>query len=99
MAESIRKFTVECDFKGQSSPFAIYIGSPKSDTHPIHHQDSWLAKERGGNIPNKIKESLQRLHTLSQENGISFSELCAYAITVVSNNDKQSGDKQGDDKQ
>ncbi|MDN5247977.1 MAG: DUF2610 domain-containing protein [Wolbachia endosymbiont of Tyrophagus putrescentiae] len=85
MVESIKKFTVQCDFKGQSSPFAIYIGNPKNDTHPIHHQDSWLAKERGGNIPNNIKDNLQKLYTLSQENGISFSELCAYAITVVSN--------------
>lgn len=96
MTASIKKFTVQCDFKGQISPFAIYIGDPKGDTHPIHHQDSWLAKERGGNIPNKVKESLQKLHKLSQENGISFSELCAYAITIVSNNDKKSDDKQKD---
>lgn len=94
MAESIKKFTVQCDFKGQSSPFAIYIGNPKSDAHPIHHQDSWLVKERGGNIPNKVKESLQKLYKLSQENEVSFSELCAYAITVVSNNDKKSDDKE-----
>lgn len=87
MAEFIKKFTVECDFKGQSSPFAIYIGDPKSDIHPIHHQDSWLTKERGGNIPDKVKESLEKLYKLSQENGISFSELCAYAITVVNNSD------------
>ena len=89
MVESIKKFTVQCDFKGQSSPFAIYIGNPKSDTHPIHHQDSWLAKERGGNIPSKVKESLQKLYTLSKENGIPFSELCAYAITVVSQSGKE----------
>ncbi len=89
MAESIKKFTVQCDFKGQNAPFAVYIGNPKGDTHPIHHQDSWLAKERGGNIPNKVKESLQKLYKLSQENGISFPELCAYAVTVVSNNDKK----------
>ncbi|MFV0948593.1 DUF2610 domain-containing protein [Wolbachia endosymbiont (group B) of Germaria angustata] len=93
MVESIKKFTVQCDFKGQSSPFAIYIGDPKGDTHPIHHQDSWLAKERGGNIPNKVKESLQKLYKLSKENGVSFSELCAYAITVVSNNDKKNNGK------
>lgn len=89
MAESIKKFTVQCDFKGQTSPFAIYIGNPKSDIHPIYHQDSWLSKERGGNIPDKVKESLQKLYKLSQENGISFSELCAYAITVVNNGDKE----------
>ncbi len=90
MAESVKKFTVQCDFNGQSSPFAIYIGNPKSDIHPIYHQDSWLAKERGGNIPMKVKESLQKLHALSQENGVSFTELCAYAITIVSNSDKNS---------
>lgn len=89
MAETIKKFTVECDFKGQSSPFAIYIGDPKSDIHPIYHQDSWLTKERGGMIPDKVKESLEKLYKLSQENGISFSELCAYAITVVNNSDNK----------
>jgi hypothetical protein len=92
MADSIKKFTVQCDFKGQSSPFAIYIGNPKSDTHPIHHQDSWLVKERGGNIPSKVKESLQKLYKLSQETGVSFPELCAYAITIVSN-DKRNDNK------
>ncbi|MDG7056839.1 MAG: DUF2610 domain-containing protein [Wolbachia endosymbiont of Penenirmus auritus] len=92
MADSIKKFTVQCDFKGQSSPFAIYIGNPKSDTHPIHHQDSWLVKERGGNIPSKVKESLQKLYKLSQENGVSFPELCAYAITIV-NSDKKNDNK------
>ncbi|MCA4774588.1 DUF2610 domain-containing protein [Wolbachia endosymbiont of Mansonella ozzardi] len=93
MADSIKKFTVQCDFKGQSSPFAIYIGNPKSDTHPIHHQDSWLVKERGGNIPSKVKESLQKLYKLSQENGVSFPKLCAYAITIVSNDKKNDNKK------
>ncbi|QKX02109.1 DUF2610 domain-containing protein [Wolbachia endosymbiont of Dirofilaria (Dirofilaria) immitis] len=88
MANSIKKFTVQCDFRGQTSPFAIYIGNPKNDTHPIHHQDSWLTKERGGNIPSKVKESLQKLHKLSKENGISLPELCTYAITVINNSDK-----------
>ncbi|MDM8335182.1 DUF2610 domain-containing protein [Wolbachia pipientis] len=94
MVDSIKKFTVQCDFKGQTSPFAIYIGNPKSGTHPIHHQDAWLVKERGGNIPSKVKESLQKLYKLSQENGISFPELCTYAVTVVNNNDKTSDSKE-----
>ncbi|QKX01224.1 DUF2610 domain-containing protein [Wolbachia endosymbiont of Dipetalonema caudispina] len=89
MANSIKKFTVQCNFRGEISSFVIYIGNPKNDTHPIHHQDSWLIKERGGNIPTKIKESLQKLHKLSKENGIPFPELCTYAITVVNNSDKK----------
>ncbi|MGL9732655.1 MAG: DUF2610 domain-containing protein [Wolbachia sp.] len=93
MANSIKKFTVQCDIKGQISPFTIYIGNPKNNTHPIHHQDSWLVKERGGNIPNKIKESLQKLYKLSQKNRISFPELCTYAITIVSNDKKNDNKK------
>ncbi|QKX01923.1 DUF2610 domain-containing protein [Wolbachia endosymbiont of Cruorifilaria tuberocauda] len=88
MSCSIKKFTVQCNFRGQISPFTIYIGNPKSDTHPIYYQDSWLTKERGGNIPSKVKEGLQKLYKLSKENGIPFSELCAYAITVASNSNK-----------
>ncbi|WP_333023356.1 DUF2610 domain-containing protein [Wolbachia endosymbiont of Pentidionis agamae] len=84
MSSSVKKFTVNCDFKGQSLPFVIYIGEPKIDMHPIYHQDSWLSKERGGNIPTKIRKSLDQLYKLSKENNVSFPDLCAYAITVVS---------------
>ncbi|MDG7056107.1 MAG: DUF2610 domain-containing protein [Wolbachia endosymbiont of Meromenopon meropis] len=93
MADFIKKFTVQCNFKGKSLPFAIYIGNPKNNTHPVHYQDSWLIKERGCNIPSRVKESLQKLHKLSQENGISFPELCAYAITIVNSIKGRSNNK------
>ncbi|WFW29649.1 MAG: DUF2610 domain-containing protein [Wolbachia endosymbiont of Menacanthus eurysternus] len=83
MTNFIKKITVQCDFNGQRSPFVIHIGNPRNNTHPIHHQDFWLARERRGSIPNKVKESLQKLYRLSQQNGIPFSELCAYAINIL----------------
>lgn len=82
LPDFIKKFTIPCDFGNQSAPFSIYIGEPKPDVHPIYHQDSWLSKERGGSIPTKIKDSLAKLYDLAQKNGVSFSDLCVYAITV-----------------
>ncbi len=86
-SDFIKKFTVPCDFGNQSLPFTIYIGEPKPDVHPVYHQDGWLVKERGGSIPNKVKNSLEKLYNLAQENGISFSDLCVYALTVSTHSD------------
>ncbi|CAI27783.1 hypothetical protein EHRUM1_03190 [Ehrlichia ruminantium] len=91
----VKKFIVPCNFNGQNSPFAIYIGEPKPENHPIQHQDNWLAKERGGNIPEKIKDSLSKLYALAQKNGICFADLCVYALTVATHkNNKNSSDNQ-----
>ncbi|QXK92054.1 DUF2610 domain-containing protein [Neoehrlichia mikurensis] len=79
----IKKFMIPCEFGGQTSQFTIYIGEPKVELHPIHHQSHWLAKERGGNIPEKIINSLERLYELSKKNGICFADLCVYALKIV----------------
>ena len=76
----IKKFTVPCDFGGQKSPFTIYIGDPEPNHHPLHHQSTWLSKERGGNIPAEVMDSIQKLQKLAEENGVSFEDLCVYAL-------------------
>ncbi|WP_339045617.1 DUF2610 domain-containing protein [Candidatus Mesenet endosymbiont of Agriotes lineatus] len=95
LPDFIKKFTVPCDFGNQSVPFSIYIGEPKPDVHPIYHQDSWLARERGGNIPTKIKNSLEKLYDLAQKNGVLFSDLCVYAITVSKHDNTKPNDSSG----
>lgn len=72
----IKKFIVPCDFNGQSSPFAIYIGEPKPENHPVQHQDNWLSKERGGTIPEKIKDSLSKLYALAQKWYLFCRSMC-----------------------
>ncbi|MEH0831463.1 DUF2610 domain-containing protein [Anaplasma bovis] len=82
----IKKFLVPCEFTGgKVSQFAIYVGEPKPDSHPVQHQNSWLSKERGGIIPEKVRNSLEKLHDLSKKNGICFADLCVYALNVVQN--------------
>ncbi len=76
----MKKFSVPCDFGGTKSPFTIYVGAPKDDHHPLHFQADWLSKERGGTIPQEVMDSLSRLKELSDKNGVSFEDLCVYAL-------------------
>lgn len=83
----LKKFTIACDFGGTKSPFNIYVGEPRADKHPLQHQSSWLWRERGGNIPPEVMDSLQKLMGIATENNVSFEELCVHAL----------GDKPGGD--
>ena len=76
----MKKFTIPCDFGGQKAPFNIYVGEPESSKHPLQNQAHWLSSERGGNIPAEVMESFQKLFDISKENGVSFEELCVYAL-------------------
>ncbi|MBP9791838.1 MAG: DUF2610 domain-containing protein [Rickettsiales bacterium] len=76
----MKKLTVPCDFNGVKSPFTIYVGSPKDDHHPIHFQSDWLSKERGGNVPQEVMDSLSQLRDIATKNGVSFEDLCVYAL-------------------
>lgn len=81
----MKKFTIPCDFGGQKAPFAIYVGEPSDDFHPLHFQQQWLKSERGGAIPQEVMDSFQKLHKISKENEVSFDELCMYALGQGSN--------------
>jgi hypothetical protein len=76
----MKKFTINCNFQGQMSPFAIYLGTPEGTHHPLHFQSDWLGKERGGSIPPPIMEAITKLQNLAIKNNVSFEELCVYAL-------------------
>jgi len=76
----MKKFTINCDFGGQMSPFAIYIGKPEGAHHPLHFQADWLSKARGGMIPGEVMEAVTQLQELAEKNGVSLEELCVYAL-------------------
>jgi hypothetical protein len=76
----MKKFTINCDFGGQMSPFTICVGEPESGHHPLHFQADWLSKERGGTIPSQVMDAIQKLKDLSVSNGVSLEELCVYAL-------------------
>ncbi|WP_158859130.1 DUF2610 domain-containing protein [Lunatibacter salilacus] len=79
----MKKFTIPCHFGNKRAPFDVYIGNSKGGTHPLHYQSSWLRKIRGGEIPKEVMESFEKLLALSEKNGVSFEELCVYALEAA----------------
>ena len=76
----MKKFTINCDFGGQLSPFTIFIGKPEHSHHPLHFQADWLSKQRGGMIPADVMDAVSQLQELAEKNGVSLEELCVYAL-------------------
>ena len=94
----MKKFTIPCDFGGVKAPFNIYVGEPAPDaTHPLQHQANWLSVERGGTIPPEVMDSFQKLWAISKENGVSFEELCVYALGTASGGTVTSATESGSD--
>jgi hypothetical protein len=89
----MKRFSVPCDFGGKRSPFHVYIGEPNPKNHPLHFQADWLSKERGGTIPSEVMESFEKLHKISIEQGVSFEELCVYALGAASEENAKKAEK------
>ena len=88
----MKKFSIPCDFNGQKSPFTIYVGNPRHDHHPIFFQSDWLSKERGGTVPQEVMDSLAKLKDLSEKNGVSFEDLCVYALGAAQQEEAEKGE-------
>jgi len=80
----MKKFTIPCQFGDVKAPFNIYIGEPIRDAHPLEQQAAWLLRERGGVIPPEVMDSFKKLQDIAIENGVSFEELCVYALGTAS---------------
>lgn len=87
----MKKFTIPCDFGGQTSPFEVYIGSPHPRKHPLHFQAAWLLRERGGVVPSDVMDSFQKLRGLATKNNVSFEELCVYALEAANKDKSKKG--------
>jgi hypothetical protein len=71
-------------FNGVKHPFHVYIGNPHPKKHPLQFQAWWLSSERGGTIPQDVMDSFEKLFKISQENNVSFEDLCVYALGTAS---------------
>lgn len=89
----MKKFTVPCDFGGQKSPFTIYVGDPEVKHHPLHFQANWLSKERGGNIPGEVMDSIAKLKDIAEQNNVSFEDLCVYALGAAQQEEAENDDE------
>ena len=76
----MKKLNIPCNFGNSVHKIDFYIGNPKAENHPIQSQNHWLSSERGGSVSTEILDSLKKLHELSKNNDVDFSELCSYAI-------------------
>ncbi|WPY01145.1 DUF2610 domain-containing protein [Candidatus Trichorickettsia mobilis] len=90
----MKKFTINCDFGGQLSPFSIYIGQPEAAHHPLHFQADWLSKQRGGSVPADVMDAISKLQELANKNNVSLEELCVYALGTAT--DDKSPSQEGD---
>ena len=87
----VKQFTIPCDFQGQMAPVTLYIGHPEAAHHPINFQSQWLSSARGGQVPQDLMDTLQKLHDLALENNADFEELCYYALISATNNSSGNG--------
>lgn len=92
----VKKFNIPCNFGGQMSPVTLCIGEPKEDQHPLNFQAKWISGDKGGQIPQDVMDSIQKLYNLAKKNNVVFEDLCFYAINVANgsienNNTKFSG--------
>lgn len=85
----MKRFTVPCDFNGVKHPFHVYIGNPHPKKHPLQFQAWWLSTERGGTIPQDVMDSFEKLFKISQENNVSFEDLCVYALGTAAEENKK----------
>ncbi|GAB4138825.1 MAG: hypothetical protein Tsb009_07300 [Planctomycetaceae bacterium] len=90
MAKSpkMKKFTIPCDFAGVTAPFDVYITETPPDVDPLGDQARWLWEERGGVIPEDVRESFRKLRKLAAKNNVSFQDLCVYALKQTNTNKK-----------
>jgi len=93
----MKKFTIPCDFGNKKAPFDVYIGEPEPNTHPLHYQQLWLTRERGGEIPKEVMESFAKLKALSEKNNVSFEDLCVYALEAANEGKKKKTNRPPDE--
>ncbi len=81
----MKKFTINCDFNGKKVPVTFFIGNPAVGSHPLAFQSSWLGREKGGIVPEKLMNSFAKLKEIADANKVRFEDLCTYVIDEVNN--------------
>lgn len=76
----MKMFVIPCDVSGTKVPVQFYLGEPTPNVHPIKYQSAWISEERGVHVPTDVLDSLQKLAEIALENGVSFVDLCTYAL-------------------
>ena len=89
----MKKFTANCDFGGQQSPFGFNVGVPEAEHNPIHFQSDWLSKERGGNVGPEFVDCIMQIKEIADRNNVPLDELCVYALGTAISEDEEEHDE------
>lgn len=79
----VKKITVNCNFSGQSQSVTFYIGDSAFAKNPISFQSKWLSDNKGGAVPEKLMESLNKIKKISDEHNIPFEDLYDYVVKEI----------------
>jgi TPR repeat protein len=83
-SSGMKRFTIPIDFDGIKHPFYVYVVSGKQGYKELQDQFIWMKEYRGGQIPNEVANSFNRLNKIAVENNVDFLKLCVYAMGEAS---------------
>jgi serine/threonine protein kinase/TPR repeat protein len=78
--QKIKRFTIPCKIGGSTFPVHVYVFEVFPWRHPLETQFCYFKEERGFDLPKDVMDSFERLHKISKENNVSFTDLCVYAL-------------------
>ena len=79
----MKRFKVPCSVGGRTEQVDVYVGNPRSDSHPLQNQSRWLSEERGASISQEVMESFAKLHRLALDHDVDFEDLCVHAMEEI----------------
>lgn len=82
----MKKFTIPCIVKKDAPkiPLDVFIQYDyPANVHPMAWEAERLQEEHSAVIPLEVMESFQKLLQLSRKNGVSFLDLCVYALEAA----------------
>jgi len=92
----MKRFTIPTKFGNSRAPFHVYIGDPIPTKHPLKYQAAWLSQERGGEVPQDVMDSFEKLKEIAIENNVSYEELCVYALGNANKQEEAGADNNSD---
>lgn len=80
---SMKRYTVNCDFGGVIHPLDLYLTNVPWPKDPLEDQARWLLEERGGKIPEDVREWVRTQHKLAHEKQILFTDQMVAAVAAL----------------
>jgi len=81
----LKRIEISADFNGLTYPFQVYLTNVPWPKDPLEDQARWLSEERGGTIPEEVRETFRTLQKTAHQNNINFQELGALHEIATTN--------------